>query len=183
MGIFDPAQIHALANEARAWMLDTLAMPLREFERCEILLVDRRAFGPPARPAPNRLGGPAVASARAGDFRCSTLTSGTTMVHLRDLRVRVVSGHPTAATRLILAHELAHLWQAEQHLRQDLTIREGHAVWVEHQLATSRGETALAQALENSTDPIYGDGFRAVRAMLQGGRAMDAARVMVQRFS
>lgn len=163
-------------------MLSTLAMPLREYERCEILLVDRRAFGAPVRPPPSRFGGPAVASSRAGDFRCSTLTSGT-RVHLRDLRVRVVSGHPPAATRLILAHELAHLWQAEQHLRQDLPIREGHAVWVEHQLATARGETALARALEESADPVYGDGFRTVRTMLGGGRAGDAAQLMVQKFS
>lgn len=185
-GVFDPHALHVLADEARVWMRRSLAMRLQEFDRCDVLLVDRRAFGSPPEPGFfGRLFGTQTAttsSTRAGDFRCAIQTTGSER-RLQDLRVRVLSGYSRSATRLIVAHELTHLWQAEQGLRLEPLIQEGHAIWAEHQLATSRGERALARSLEDSTDPVYGDGFRAVRAMLAGARPEAAAGVMVRRFS
>ncbi len=53
----------------------------------------------------------------------------------------------------------------------------------EHQLATRRGETSLAKRLEASTDPVYGGGFRTVRAMLSPFSPHQAASVMVRRLA
>lgn len=160
-------------------MRSALAMPLENFARCELVLVDRRAFGVPG--FFDRLMG-AVPSPRAGDFSCSVMTQGRTRT-LEKIRVRVLSGHSDSATRLILAHELTHLWQAERALRDDTVLREGHAVWVEHQLATRRGETSLARRLEASTDPVYGGGFRTVRALLSPYPPHQAASVMARRLA
>lgn len=185
-GVFDPHALTVIADEARSWMRRSLAMPLREFDRCEVLLVDRRAFGPTPEPGFfERLFGAQTATTstmRAGDFACSTHSRGAER-HLRELRVRVLSGHSRAATRLIVAHELTHLWQAEQGLRLEPPIQEGHAIWVEHQLATSRGERALARALEDSTDPVYGDGFRTLQRMLAGVRPEQTSAWMLRRFA
>ena len=178
-GVFDARRLWPLAEEAREWMRSALAMPLENFSRCELVLVDRRAFGVPG--FFDKLMG-AVPSPRAGDFSCSVMTQGRTRT-LERVRVRVLSGHSDSATRLILAHELTHLWQAEQALRDDTVLREGHAVWVEHQLATRRGETGLARRLEASTDPVYGGGFRTVRAMLSPFPPHQAACVMARRLA
>jgi len=60
-----------------------------------------------------------------------------------------------------LLHELAHIWQFENTIRDDnKKLVEGFACWVESQLARERDDQDWITRLLEDQNPIYGDGFR-----------------------
>jgi len=81
--------------------------------------------------------------------------------------IRTLSGLPEDFMHGIIAHELMHTWQHENGVDDiSLRLREGSANWVSsliyNRMHTARGQFFLA-GLENSKDPVYGDGYRELR--------------------
>ncbi len=81
--------------------------------------------------------------------------------------IRTLRGVPEDFMRGIIAHELMHAWQHENGVdRTSLKLREGSANWVSsliyNRMHTKRGQFFIT-GLENSEDPIYGEGYREMR--------------------
>ncbi len=75
--------------------------------------------------------------------------------------IHVLAPLPRARLLAVLAHEIAHAWQAERCPdAQGLRVREGFAEWVSWRLLADReGGGEERHAIEARTD-VYGDGFR-----------------------
>jgi hypothetical protein len=85
--------------------------------------------------------------------------------------VMVLRGLTPAWFGRTIVHENVHAWLAEQGIRvRLLPVEEGFCELAAHRWL-SQGSTAMARALvrgiEQAPDPVYGDGFRAVRAAVE----------------
>lgn len=72
----------------------------------------------------------------------------------------------------VLAHEMLHLWQYKHGLNPRKDICEGFCNLGSYEILKSIGtEVALSRiiSLEKDPDPIYGDGFRKVKKVLDSG--------------
>jgi hypothetical protein len=110
-------------------------------------------------------GGIAALGARElGVVNGLTRWNGRTVVE-----IAVVSGLPPAKFGMTVAHETMHAWMFQEGFPPMLTpmIAEGLCQlaafrWLKD--CADRGASLLRTAIENNPDPIYGDGFRVVRA-------------------
>lgn len=66
----------------------------------------------------------------------------------------------------VCAHELAHDWQAEHYPDiKDKTVREGFAEYVGWLYNRALGRHHINRRIENNIDPVYGGGFRRIKAI------------------
>lgn len=89
-------------------------------------------------------------------------SNGYTIVVLRHLSKTVLA--------LVMAHEMLHIWQYENQLFPPAPITEGFCNLGSYLILQSIGsKVASGQILllSNSTDPIYGDGFRKMKEMYE----------------
>ena len=91
--------------------------------------------------------------------------------------IRILKGLPLDVFRMVAAHELAHDWMHEElpHLMDKPEIREGFAEFVAWSFSREEGSKRAMEYTERRTDPVYGDGFRKVRAMMEKDKAKTAA--------
>jgi hypothetical protein len=99
--------------------------------------------------------------------------------------IHVIAPLPRARLCAVLAHEIAHAWQAERcPEEQGARVREGFAEWVSWKLLEGiEGGDGERHAIESRTD-VYGDGFRLFAALDARGGADHAiwyAQVAVKR--
>lgn len=84
------------------------------------------------------------------------------------IRVYLLNGMPLAHMKSTLAHELTHVWQFQQgRLEQDEALSEGSCNFASYLvLRKTCGEDAeyIIHGMLNDNDPIYGEGFRRVKA-------------------
>lgn len=79
--------------------------------------------------------------------------------------IYVLSGLPKAVMIGVLAHELTHLWQAENvRVKQSKLLSEGFAQWVEYKLLNHFHQETQMYLLDQRTD-TYGQGLRVVKAI------------------
>lgn len=78
----------------------------------------------------------------------------------RDRVMWAVQGYPAWFTAVVLAHEHAHAWQAENCPLQSEDVMEGFASWVEWRVAHSLGKSVFADNMVKMSCPIYGRGLR-----------------------
>lgn len=86
--------------------------------------------------------------------------------------ITMAAGLPDAVFRQVFAHELGHAVMLDRGItRVPLAIGEGMAEYFAHIYLTRDGasgaEQRLAGHLTTNPDPIYGDGFRAVRKAIE----------------
>jgi hypothetical protein len=82
------------------------------------------------------------------------------------------------------AHELAHDWMEENlpHIEEP-EIREGFSEYISWLYSKSEHLDRIPWRMEQNTDPIYGDGFRKVRAMMGDARtASEWKRILLQAY-
>jgi len=81
-------------------------------------------------------------------------------------------------------HETMHHWLAENYsnVSQKLSHdeHEGLCQWVSWRLCSDLGNVRGVQIIEKDTDPVYGDGFRKVKAVLKEGNVQDVRRWLEQ---
>ena len=66
----------------------------------------------------------------------------------------------------VISHELAHDWmQAYYPNIKDLKVKEGWAEYVAHLMNSVYGQNFMNSRMENNPDPIYGGGFRKIKAI------------------
>ena len=66
----------------------------------------------------------------------------------------------------VCAHELGHDWQAEHYPNiTDPAVREGFAEYVGWRYNRAHGRHRLNQRIEKNADPVYGAGFRRIKAI------------------
>ncbi len=99
--------------------------------------------------------------------------------------IRALRGVPEDFMHGIIAHELMHAWQHENGADGlSLKLREGSANWVSSliysRMHTKRGQFFLA-GLENSKDPIYGDGYREVRKFADKHGVQETLMMLVEK--
>lgn len=91
-----------------------------------------------------------------------------TGLSVRAERVVVLSGLPAPLFQAVAAHELGHVWIAAQNItRLPLQDEEGFCELLSHAWISERGtfgRAGLLARIEESPDPIYGDGFRKMKA-------------------
>lgn len=80
--------------------------------------------------------------------------------------IEVLTGLPDDMLRGVIAHELMHVWQFENHADgAPVEWREGSANWasslIYSRMQSRRGQFFL-NSLAKSTDPVYGAGYRTV---------------------
>jgi hypothetical protein len=135
----------ALYRDVVARARDALGLTLKELPRLE---VHGRA---------GLRDGVAAELGRGGDDLCGLFVrdeNGATTIHL-------LSNLTESRARAVLAHELAHAWQADRCPdAQGVRLREGFAEWVAWKvLAGMPGGAAERAAIESRADE-YGRGFR-----------------------
>ena len=79
----------------------------------------------------------------------------------------VENGFPRDETYGILVHELTHLWQLDNFPLRGVAdmYSEGSAAWVQYQALDELGAKRPMERIANSSDVVYGDGFRWVASM------------------
>ena len=71
---------------------------------------------------------------------------------------------PKIRMEYVIAHELAHDWQAEFYPGiRDLKIKEGLAEYIAWRYNRFKKRHDLNRRIENNPDPIYGEGFRQIK--------------------
>jgi hypothetical protein len=115
-----------------------------------------------------------VARAQMAALRPQELGSvlGVTQVSGRSvLDIAIIEGLPEAQFGMTVAHEAMHAWMAQKgFVPAPGLIAEGLCELAGHRFlknSTARGAHILRQMIEVNPDPVYGDGFRAVRAAIQ----------------
>jgi len=90
--------------------------------------------------------------------------------------IRILKGLPLDIFRMVSAHELAHDWMHERlpHLMDKQEIREGFAEYVAWSFSKTEDAKRAMSFTERRTDPVYGDGFRKVREIMEKGKAKNA---------
>ena len=105
----------------------------------------------------------ADSSADIPKLHTDAYTLSLSAVGLWAARERVMwvnKGYPGWFTSVILAHEHAHAWQAENAPRQSQDVLEGFASWVEWRVAHHLGYAVFADNMVKLDCPIYGRGLR-----------------------
>ncbi len=106
---------------------------------------------------------------------------GRKLVRNRILGIAIVRGLSPLEFQGVLAHELGHVWLAVHRLRLPLWAEEGFCELLAHRFyldsRTPEGQRRAAEIATNP-DPIYGEGFRRVCALIG---PFDLARVIRQR--
>lgn len=74
--------------------------------------------------------------------------------------VYVLSGHTAKELGPTIAHEYTHAWQSRNSPSQDLTLKEGFAMWVEYQYLMAKGERKEALSLLDTGRPDYDEGLK-----------------------
>ena len=84
------------------------------------------------------------------------------------IKVYLLSGMPRVHMKSTLAHELTHVWQFQHgRLEQDKTLSEGSCNFVSYLVLRKTGGTEAEYVIANllkDPDPVYGEGFRRVKA-------------------
>ncbi|MDO8608847.1 MAG: protein DA1 [Phaeospirillum sp.] len=89
--------------------------------------------------------------------------------------ISVVRGLPWPIFDGVVAHELGHVWAAENNLLLGTVEEEGLCEVIAYHWYTRHGTLGaerLAAAIETSPSPVYGDGFRMMRKV-QSGRNLE----------
>ena len=83
-------------------------------------------------------------------------------------RIFVLDFLPRKQMEYIMAHELAHDWMAVRYpgIREDW-IREGFAEYIAWRYNRHMNRPEINRRLENNPDPVYGDGFRRIRDLVE----------------
>lgn len=155
LAIHDPGLAEALYAEVVDWaesrrMFENFRQPPMEL-RAKIELQGTR-------PSSNRLLGMAQKSIWETPAGAS----------VRAERVVVLAGLPAPLFQAVAAHELGHVWIAAHNItRLSLQDEEGFCELLSHAWISERGtfgRAGLLAGIETSRDPIYGDGFRKMKA-------------------
>jgi Protein DA1 len=81
--------------------------------------------------------------------------------------IYILSHLPEYKAKEVMAHELAHAWMQKYYSGiSDLKIREGWAQYVAHDANRLMNQAYLNPHIENNKDPIYGDGYRLIKKMV-----------------
>ena len=90
--------------------------------------------------------------------------------------IRILKGLPLDVFRMTAAHELAHDWMHETlpHLMDKQEVCEGFAEFVAWSFSRSEKAARAMKYTERRTDPVYGEGFRKVRKMMEEEKAESA---------
>ena len=88
----------------------------------------------------------------------------------RKYEILFLSGIPLAKLREVAGHELAHDWMEENypHIR-DVKLKEGWAEYVASQVNRLYGQERMNIRMERNKNPIYGDGYRYVKGIVEKG--------------
>ena len=122
----------------------------------------RRRLGLVIRDAPRLVLAPEVALRRRAGVRAADGISGLYVRggHERP-SIHVLSPLPRARLTSVLAHEIAHAWQAENCPdEQGRRLREGFAEWVAWRLLEGREACAGERRVIEARTDVYGQGFR-----------------------
>ena len=118
-------------------------------------------------------------------FNRKTLTLFNYAIRNRDTyRILILKGLPPDFFRSVGAHELAHDWMEENlpHIDEP-EIREGFSEYISWLYSKSEHLDRIPWRMEQNTDPIYGDGFRKIRAMMGDARtAAEWKRILLQAY-
>lgn len=86
-----------------------------------------------------------------------------------DRHIFILSFLPVNHFRNVVAHELTHNWHMNQYPQLDnKLIEEGLAEYVAYLLNVDEKDADLIQRKTDNKDPVYGDGFRFVKAWDKG---------------
>jgi len=85
-----------------------------------------------------------------------------------DIRIYVLDYLPKNRMEHVIAHELAHDWMTAFYpgIREDW-IKEGFAEYIAWRYNRFKKRHELNRRVENNPDPVYGEGFRRIRAMVE----------------
>lgn len=140
-----------------AFLKDRLALDLGAWLKPEDVRLSRAASLP----------GPGRQAATLG--RARYLERRVPLLGLRwidDVEVQLLEKLPFLQAGAVLAHEAFHVYSAKENLRFDALMEEGSAnLWAYLLLAMYPGRISwqYRHELLASSDPLYGDGFRAAR--------------------
>lgn len=82
--------------------------------------------------------------------------------------IYVLDHLPRSRMEHVMAHELAHDWMTAFYPGiQEEWIREGFAEYIAWRYNQYKKRHALNQRIENNPDPVYGEGFRRIRKIVQ----------------
>jgi len=164
----DTSRLPDLDRDARAWLQEHLALFLRPPEVVPVHLAgpDRIAviLGHAWRPTPGFDG------RERGLFHFEvtrTLQGGVEIGRKESFAIYVEMGLPEAEVFGVMVHELTHLWQFDNYPQDGVDRRwlEGLACWTQFHALRDAGHTQQAEWIASNRDPIYGDGFRQVKAI------------------
>lgn len=109
-----------------------------------------------------------------GNFHgLTTTTRITTDIVVMEHEITLLHGLPDLQFRGVLAHELLHVWLNEAGLQPPMDLMEGfcnlgsHAVYIKAPPKDREFATVLLEQMEQDPDPVYGDGYRTMKAILQ----------------
>ena len=85
-----------------------------------------------------------------------------------DIRIYVLDYLPKNRMEHVIAHELAHDWMTAFYpgIREDW-IKEGFAEYIAWRYNRFKKRHELNSRVENNPDPVYGEGFRRIRSMVE----------------
>lgn len=164
----DEGKLPDLDREARGWLQERLAFFLRPPETVPVSLAgaDRIAqiVGHAWHPTPGFDG------RERGLFssEVTRILEGAKEVRRDEkLAIYLESGLPQADVYGVMVHELTHLWQFDNYPHDGVDRRwvEGLACWAQYHALREAGHTTEAEWIAINRDPIYGDGFRQVKAL------------------
>jgi hypothetical protein len=109
-----------------------------------------------------------------GNFHGLTTTTRITTDHVvMEHEISLLEGLPDLQFRGVLAHELLHVWLNEAGLQPPTELMEGfcnlgsYAVYSSAETELDQGlAKVLMQQMEQDPDPVYGDGYRVMKAIL-----------------
>lgn len=88
-------------------------------------------------------------------------------------RIYILDGLPRDKFIEVAAHEAAHDWMQHKFPGlTDQTIKEGFAEYMAYRINLLYHQGSLNRRMEESTDPVYGDGFRKVKAWAGDGNIL-----------
>lgn len=170
--VVDPAEARALLAAARDWLARRFAVALEPAAAVEVRLVDAAAL-----------------QAEAADLAHPALQAFSSIVAgeppagggarpLEAVRIIALYGLPRPALRAILVHELFHAHQTarrEDRGPPDEAFVEGAAQLVQLRALEAAEAHAWAARLVANEDPVYGDGLRRFRRLVD---ALGEARAL-----
>lgn len=112
-----------------------------------------------------------------------TMTTRWQMKH----KVRMLNHLHRIVFAGVLAHELLHVWQNEHHISLSSELTEGFCnlgSWVVYEMIGTEVARAMMEQLQKDPTPVYGDGFRRVKALYdqQGAGSLAATMNILKRM-